>query len=58
MERHTCDNLFPRSIMDAALDAAFSWASIRRAIPTSARARDGASFMPSPTFKKLDMSVC
>ena len=38
--------------MDAASDAAFSWASICRAIPTSARARHGASFMPSPTLMK------
>lgn len=50
--KHTCESLFPRSIMDAAVDAAFSCASICSAIPTSARAKDGASFMPSPTFQK------
>lgn len=57
IEKHTCESLFPRSIMDAALDAAFSCASIRKAMPTSARAKDGASFMPSPTFEKVNLAV-
>lgn len=38
--------------MEAAFEAAFSCPSTWRAIPTSARAKDGASFMPSPTFKR------
>lgn len=35
---------------DAASDAAFSFASICKATPTSASAKDGASFIPSPTL--------
>lgn len=44
--------------MDAAFEAAVSCPSTCKAIPTSARAREGASLMPSPTFNyevfKLD----
>lgn len=50
MQEHTWESLFPRSIIDAASEAAVSCASVCRAIPTSARAKDGASLMPSPTF--------
>jgi len=52
----TCESLLPRSTMDATSDAAFSWASFWMAIPTSARAKEGASFIPSPTFKNLTVS--
>ena len=48
----TCEILFPRSIMDAASDAALCCDSTCKAIPTSARAKEGASFMPSPTYKE------
>lgn len=37
--------------MDAAFEAAFSWDSSCRAIPTSEEAKDGASFIPSPTYE-------
>lgn len=47
----TCESLFPKSMIDDAFDAAFSCPSIRNAIPTSASAREGASLIPSPTFK-------
>lgn len=46
---HTWESLFPTSTMDAASDAAFSCDPVCRAIPTSASASEGASFMPSPT---------
>lgn len=49
---HTCEILFPISMMDDASDAAFSWPSFCSAIPTSATAKEGASFIPSPTLKK------
>lgn len=49
----TCESLFPRSIIEAALEAAFSCPSTCKAIPTSARAREGASLIPSPTFWRL-----
>lgn len=48
---HTCESLLPRRTTEAASDAAFSFASIFKAIPTSASAKEGASFMPSPTYK-------
>lgn len=38
-------------MIDDAFDAAFSCPSICKAIPTSASAREGASLIPSPTFK-------
>lgn len=47
----TWESLFPRRITEAASDAAFSFASICKATPTSASAKDGASFMPSPIWK-------
>jgi hypothetical protein len=37
---------------EAASEAAFSFASVCMAIPTSASASDGASFIPSPTLRK------
>lgn len=37
-------------MMDAASDAAVSCDPACKAIPTWARAKEGASFMPSPTF--------
>lgn len=49
MKAETCDSLLPKRITEAASDAAFSFASICKAIPTSASAREGASFIPSPT---------
>jgi len=52
----TCESLLPRSTMDATSDATFSWASFWMAIPTSAKAKEGASFIPSPTFKNLTVS--
>lgn len=53
----TCESLFPRSMIDAAFEAAVSCASTRKAIPTSARAREGASLMPSPTFSMQEFPV-
>lgn len=47
---YTCESLLPKRITDAALDAALSLASICNATPTSASAKDGASFIPSPTL--------
>ena len=49
----TWESLFPSRIMDAASDAALCCDSTCIAIPTSARAKEGASFMPSPTCKEI-----
>ena len=55
MAEDTCESLFPRSTIDAASDAAFSCIPVFTAIPTSASAKEGASFIPSPTYKELDV---
>lgn len=45
------ESLLPSRTTEAASEAAFSLASSCNAIPTSATAIDGASLMPSPTFR-------
>jgi len=50
-----CESLFPRSTIEAASEAAFSCVSVFKAIPTSARVKEGASFIPSPTCNKFEI---
>jgi hypothetical protein len=45
----TWESLLPSRTTEAASEAAFSFEWVRMAIPTSAAAKDGASFIPSPT---------